>query len=102
MPHADTANVAVVGTFYVQGVYQIGCTIVEQNIKLAGVALAYGRTSRDTEQALAYVQGSDLETTIATFNLTLNADRLREEFMEWVLRHRPKSASSSAITQATS
>ena len=104
--NADTLQVVAVTTFNQIGLFRLGGTLIEKQLKLASIAFVKSYTptylAEEIQQAVIFIHGSAMETTIRMFGIGVDADKLRESFFTLCEKRRKHEMSvlSSAITQA--
>ena len=91
------------GSQYDVGLYSLGEAILKNSFREASVMFLHSVTSItqawEIQQSLAFINGSGLETTISTFALSYDPQRLRDTFFRQGRRVQ-QLASSSAITNS--
>lgn len=85
----DTINLVATNTYWGVGVYQLGYTLLEHELRLAGLALMGGQSSEEAIAAVVFVNGSGLQPFLERFGLdtVFSAERLRDNLYTWVEQH---------------
>ena len=95
---ACTLNLASPTTYWGVGIQMLGYAIVKSALETAAIGLLGKGTTgyylnmgkrNLVNESIVFVKGTGLNTIIHQYHLEgLDADRLKEDFYEWINRHR--------------